>query len=197
MKVGSDAAVPVASASRPSELADALSELLRRLDRQAPRLVDTANPEFLDAMVAVEEHVRELLARPRRRHREDTLADLIDRSPLSRAEKELLHDLRQVRNTLVHNTEVHVAKNFARTALQRLHQIAIRLDMGRLTAAAVMTREVRSVPPDAPLSEVQATLLRDSISQVAVISPDGRLEGWITPSRSATRAKSKCDRPSW
>jgi CBS domain-containing protein len=185
---------PGVASAQPSEgvspslgLTEVVAGLLRQLDQQPAHLVDTANPEFLAAMVALEAHLHELGARRRRRGRDDTLADLIDRSPLSRGEKALLHELRQVRNTLVHNADVFVAKGFVRTALQRLQQIAARLETGRQTAAAIMTRGVRSVRPDAPLSDVQTILLRSSISQVAVIDTEGRLAGWVTH-RSLLRA---------
>jgi CBS domain-containing protein len=170
-------------------LTSTLTDFLRQLDQRPPLLVESANTEFLAAMIALERRLEDLSAGGHRR-REEGLADLINVAPLSHGEKELLHDLRQVRNAVVHNVDVHVGTSFTQSALQRLQQIAERLDAGSLTAGSLMTREVRSVAPEQPLAQVQTLLLRRHISQVAVIARGGVLVGWVTH-RSLLRALSR------
>jgi CBS domain-containing protein len=151
--------------------------------------LESANAWFLEAMVALESLLQELSPGGHRR-REEGLSALIDSAPLSHGEKELLHDMRHVRNLVVHNADVHVGKSFARNALRRLQQIADRLSAGSVTAASLMTHGVRSVRPEEPLSQVQAILLRRRISQVAVLANDGDVLGWVTH-RSLLRALSQ------
>jgi CBS domain-containing protein len=164
-----------------------VTKLLRALDEQAGPSLESANAWFLDAMVALESLLQELSAGGHRR-REEGFAELINSAPLSHGEKELLHDMRRVRNALVHNADV--GKSFARTALRRLQQIADRLSAGSLTAASLMTHGVRSVLPGEPLAQVQAIRLRRRISQVAVVTNDGEVLGWVTH-RNLLRALSQ------
>lgn len=166
-----------------------LTDLLRQLDQRPPVLVESAEAEFLDAIIALERRLEDLSA-GRHRRRDEGLADLINAAPLSHGEKELLHDLRQVRNAVVHNADVHVGASFTRSTLQRLQQIAKHLDDGSLTAASLMTRDIRSVLPDQLLPQVQALLLRRHISQVAVVARGGGLIGWVTH-RSLLRTLSR------
>ena len=90
----------------------------------------------------------------------------------------------------MHNADVHVGTSFTRSTLQRLQQIAERLEAGSLTAASLMTRDIRSVRPDQSLPQVQTLLLRCHISQVAVVARGGGLVGWVTH-RSLLRALSR------
>jgi CBS domain-containing protein len=151
--------------------------------------MESANAWFLEAMVALESMLQELSSSGHRR-REEGFAELINTAPLSHGEKELLHDMRHVRNALVHNADVHVGKSFARTALIRLQQIGDRLSAGSVMAASLMTRDVRTVAHDEPLAQVQSILVRRRISQVAVVATDGHVLGWVTH-RSLLRALSQ------
>jgi CBS domain-containing protein len=57
-------------------------------------------------------------------------------------------------------------------------------------AGSLMTRDVWAVLPDGPLVQVQATLLRRRISQLAVVAADGHVLGWVSH-RSLLRALSQ------
>jgi CBS domain-containing protein len=174
---------------RVNEFSATMSGLLRRLDEQTGPSLESANAWFLQAMVALESMLQELSSGGHRR-REEGFAELINTAPLSHGEKELLHDMRHVRNALVHNADVHVGKSFARTALIRLQQIGDRLSAGSVMAASLMTRDVLTIPHDEPLAQVQAILLRRRISQVAVVASDSHVLGWVTH-RSLLRALSQ------
>jgi CBS domain-containing protein len=174
-----------------ARLQTTLAEMQRSLERWERPTVETADDEFLDAMVAFEQRLEEFVPPRDRPRRDDSLASLINASPLPHHLKEQLNDLRVVRNLLVHIPDVHVGRSFARTALQRLRQAAVRLEGQPANAAALMTREILAVPPTETLGHVQTLLLKRGISQVAVREPErNRLLGWITQ-RSLLQALSQ------
>lgn len=163
-----------------ADLYQSIDRLLGQLDQPTPEPVEPANAAFLGAMVALERRLRDVLPESSRAGQNDSLASLIDQAPISRGERGWLHELRAVRNALVHNTDVYVGKQFARATLERLREIAAVLDGGEATAGSLMTHVVRSVLPGDPIAKVQALMMEHGYAQVPVCERDGRFRGVIT-----------------
>lgn len=154
-----------------------IDRLRRKLDK-SQHLIESGDDEFRDGMNALEAKLSETSqwVPPN----EDGLEALIEASRLPFALKKTLHRLRRVRNTLVHNIDVHVGKAFARTALQRLDQAALELDGEAATAASLMVENVTSVRDDESIALARDLMLQGTFSQLPVLDPTGCFLGAIT-----------------
>jgi predicted transcriptional regulator len=156
---------------------DEIERLRRRLEK-AQRPFESGDDEFREAMNALEARLSEVChwVPPD----EDKLEALIEASSLAPDLKKGLHRLRRVRNTLAHNTDVHVGKAYTRSALDRLRHVAVELDGERLTAATVMVESVTTVLDSDSIAHARDLMLQGTFSQLPVLDANGRVVGAIT-----------------
>lgn len=69
--------------------------------------------------------------------------------------------------------------------------------MAELTAADIMTRDVRTVPPGTPIDEIARLLATEHVSGIPVVEDDGRLIGIVSEGDLIARYCGQDQRAAW